>query len=192
MQQDHKSDRGGSQDELDRLLDGALAQYAAVEPRPGMEDRVLATLRAEAARPARRAWWRWSVAAAVAATLVIAISLAFHKDQPSGPTMVKQVPENALPQPRHNDETFKKSSRSVHDQRPARPHSRPVTAEAAVNPVLDLFPSPRPLSEQEKALETFIHQYPRDAALIAEARMESLRRDQEERQAQLADDENSK
>ena len=38
------------QDEFDRMLDAALAKYAAVEPRTGLEERVLANLRAEQAR----------------------------------------------------------------------------------------------------------------------------------------------
>jgi hypothetical protein len=41
----------GKPDEFDRMLDAALAKYAAVEPRTGLEERVLANL-----RPSRRAF----------------------------------------------------------------------------------------------------------------------------------------
>ena len=47
----------------------------------------------------------------------------------------------------------------------------------ADNPKLDQFPSPQPLSEQEKILESYVANYPEHAALIARARAEELRRD---------------
>ena len=61
----------GSGDALDRLLDGALAQYSQVEPRAGLEERVLANLRSQ---PAHRPWWMWvAIPAAVAAVVLVAI-----------------------------------------------------------------------------------------------------------------------
>ncbi len=71
------------QDELDRMLDAALAKYAAVEPRTGLEDRILANLRAERTRVPDRAWWRWSVAGALAAVVVVALALAWRSGKPS-------------------------------------------------------------------------------------------------------------
>jgi hypothetical protein len=53
---------------------------------------------------------------------------------------------------------------------------------------LDQFPSPQPLSEQEKILANYVAKYPEHAALIAEARMEALRRDEEERAADAGND----
>jgi hypothetical protein len=55
----------------------------------------------------------------------------------------------------------------------------------ATAPKLDQFPSPQPLSEQEKLLWNYVAQHPERAGLVAEARMESLERDAEERR-QLA------
>jgi len=40
---------------IDRELDTALAKYAAVEPRAGLNDRILANLKAERAQAAARA-----------------------------------------------------------------------------------------------------------------------------------------
>ncbi len=51
---------------------------------------------------------------------------------------------------------------------------------AAASPKLDQFPSPQPLSEQEKILTNYVAQYPEHAVLIARARSEDLRRDAEE------------
>ena len=71
------------QGELDSALDAALAKYAAVEPRAGLEDRVLANLRIEQARMPVRAWWRWSVAGALAAVVFVALALAWRPFKPS-------------------------------------------------------------------------------------------------------------
>ena len=46
---------------------------------------------------------------------------------------------------------------------------------------MDQFPSPHPLSEQEQILAMYINQDPEHAALIAEARMETLRQDEAEK-----------
>ena len=48
-------------DALDRELNSALAKYATVEPRLGLEDRVLANLRAEREHVAERSPSRWSI-----------------------------------------------------------------------------------------------------------------------------------
>jgi hypothetical protein len=53
-----------------------------------------------------------------------------------------------------------------------------ATAVASANPKLDQFPSPQPLSEQEKLLENYVAKYPERAVLLARARFEALQRDQ--------------
>jgi hypothetical protein len=54
----------------------------------------------------------------------------------------------------------------------------------AAGPRLEQFPSPQPLSEQEKILENYLANYPEHALLIAEARARALRQDAAE-EAQL-------
>jgi len=174
------------QDELDRMLDAALAKYATVEPRAGLEGRVLANLQAERDRVPNRAWWRGivAVAGALAALVVVALALAWRAGKPSHPAVANQsstapevsttpivttgggnqVPANqARPQER------------VAMRRAAAYHPQPKVV--ASNPKLDQFPSPRPLSEQEKILENYVTNYPEHAALIARARAQELRRD---------------
>jgi hypothetical protein len=59
--------------QLDELLDSLLSDYGAVEPRPGLEMRIRATLRARAAQQRRR----WMVVfAASAAIVVLGVSIA--------------------------------------------------------------------------------------------------------------------
>ena len=63
----------------------------------------------------------------------------------------------------------------------AKRHSLPVTAVAfAAEPKLEVFPSPLPLTEQEKLLAGYITEQPEHAILLARAQAEALRRDQEE------------
>jgi hypothetical protein len=50
----------------------------------------------------------------------------------------------------------------------------------AAGPKLEQFPSPQPMSEQEKILASYVAQYPEHAALIAEARSEALKKDRRE------------
>ena len=176
-------------DDLDRLLDAALTKYSAVEPRKGLEERILANLEAERGRTVPHGWWRWGVVAAVA-VLLIALSFALRSGKVPTPTVVRQV------QPPSTSSREAETHASKRSPVPARsPHrtahavqTRPAVAAA---PKLDVFPSPEPLSEQEQLLAQYAAMYPKRAALLAEARMESLRRDAEERSAIAAEGQQS-
>ena len=65
-------------DMLNRELDAALAKFAAVEPRTGLEERVLATLRAEQERAQISSQWRWPVVATLAAIVVMSVSFVWR------------------------------------------------------------------------------------------------------------------
>jgi hypothetical protein len=172
------------QDEFDRMLDAALAKYAAVEPRTGLEERVLANLRAEQARVPDDAWWRWSAIAAVAAVIVVAMALSLRSDKPSHP-VVANHPATPIQAPKERGtEILSIAHRS--GTRPARsttapkPAMRPSPPEVAMAraPKLEQFPSPQPLSEQEKLLQNYVAENPEQAVLLARARTEALRQDQ--------------
>ena len=53
-----------------------------------------------------------------------------------------------------------------------------AAAVAEAHPKLDQFPSPQPLSEQEKILVSYVEDYPDYAVLVARLRTEALRRDE--------------
>ena len=180
-----KQSRG---DELDRVLDAALAKYTAVEPRTGLEERVLANLRS-AAPLANGAWWRWSLAVAAAAVLLIAITLAWRSRAPSRPAIanhptstehrnaapekdVAQHDTNAIPRPRIARRTHALGSASV----------------VAAVPKLDQFPSPHPLSEQEQILAAYVAQFHDEAVLVARARTEAMERDREQEMREAGSD----
>lgn len=176
-------------DELDRMLDAALAKYAAAEPRAGLEARVLANLRTERARVADRTWWRWGLAAAALAVVVVTVALDWRSGRPSLP-VVKNHPSA----PAHVSKEPKRqvASNGVGSGvRLPRPGTAPkvtvspnIPIANAPHPKLGQFPSPQPLSEQEKILQNYVAKYPEQAVLVARARSEELRRDQlEEMQA---------
>ncbi len=194
------------QDKFDRILDAALAKYATAEPREGLEGRVLATWRAERARLLNRTSWRWSVTTALAAVVIVALALALRSDKRFHPAVATH-PSSARPAPKEDPQIVSSGRlKEVRPQERAARHgtsvrrSQPEIVIAAnpgpsklSSPRLDQFPSPHPLSEQEKILVDYVTQYPERAALLAQLRMEALRRNREEeiRDAAAGNEQNS-
>jgi hypothetical protein len=161
-------------DPLDPVLDAALAKFAAVEPREGLEERVLANLRAERARAPERSWWRWGFAAG-AAVLVIGAVLAWRTAKPSHTVRVNR-PAETQPAPTQAPQTANAGEDVPERVPPMRKQSRrPVSTKLAANPKLDVFPSPRPLTEEELALARYVRNFPSDAKLVAQAQEASER-----------------
>ena len=69
---------------IEKWLDAALDWYSSAEPRPGVENRVLARVRAEREKHATRRWLLWGVAGvtAVAAVVLIAVVLTLRPGSP--------------------------------------------------------------------------------------------------------------
>lgn len=177
--------------ELDRLLEAALAKYAAAEPRSGLEERVLANLRS-AAPSANRTWWRWSLVAAATAMLLIVITFAWKSRTPSHPAIASRPAPtghlNAGPEiyvARRDPTAIPPRPRPAHKAHVLGP--APVVAGA---PKLDQFPSPHPLSEQEKILASYIAQFHDEAVMVARARTEALRKDREQEMREAGPDGN--
>lgn len=164
-------------DALDRDLNATLAKYAAVEPRRGLEDRVLANLRAEREHITDRSPSRWSIvpiALAIVAVIIVAVALPWRSDRPrdsmtanhastgtpnarSGPSLAANGRANSASPPVPAP-TVRRVTHRVHP-----------TTVAATPFKLDQFPSPQPLTEQELALAHYVTQFPQDATLIAQA-----------------------
>lgn len=189
MKQEQGNDR--LREGLDRALDAALAKYASAEPRVGLEDRVLANLRTVDARVADRMWWNWRIATVLAAVLIVAAALAWRWSRPAHPTMAehpsepntKPITTEAANHP-GNSETRQKAVRR------SAQHLVKLEIEPA-NPKLDVFPSPLPLSEQERILASYVAEYPEQAALVAVARMDTLRQESEVRR-EIAEEQDAK
>ena len=141
------NDAMNEQDELDALLDAALATYVDAEAKPGLAPRILAiTSRREAHRSAVR--WLAVAVPALAALLLVTMLLRRHAESPSEAQHVVAQVRSAAP-------------RVVLPAKPARPnHSaagRPVKAtDSRVAPSRlprrEVFPTPATLTPEEQAL----------------------------------------
>lgn len=168
-------------DSLDRQLNAALEKYTGVQPRPGLEDRVLTHLRAEQQRVPDRFWWRWSsvsAAVAIAAVIVVAATLAMRAGRLHVPAIANHAPAPAstpaaarpAQQIASNDPM--NSGHPQATQRTAVRHAPHRESVAVASPKLDHFPSPLPLTKQELALAHYVSQFPQEATLIAQAQEE--------------------
>ena len=166
--------------ELDPALDAALANYTAAEPRAGLEARVLANLRAQPERAPHRSWWNWRAAGAVATVVVVALAFAWNSGRPSHPAVTANhvSPPAQSPMKEEKQAVSNLSSKQVRPRQPSTAVNARVKAVAAANPKLDQFPSPQPLSEQEKLLQNYVAQYPEHAVLVARALTRAIPPDQ--------------
>ena len=170
------------QDELDRMIESALAKYAAAEPRAGLEGRVLANLQAERTRIPVRPDWHWAMAGAMLAVVVVTLALAWRSAKPSH-GVANNRQDVATQSPNQPATQANRDGGGILPPEPTaiRKHTTPrrhPPIPIAAQPKLDQFPSPQPLSEQERILAMYIAQYPEHAVLVARARSEELRRDQ--------------
>lgn len=163
---------------LDEQLDAALAKYAAVEPRVGLEERVLANLRTQERTTTRVPWWRW--AGAVAVALLITILLVWRLQQHSSKQVVR-YPANALQKTQtqiaNGEMSGKHQQRQVRaavrrSRKRALPNATQAADEASATPKLDQFPSPQPLSQEELVLARYAMEFPEEATLVARAQDE--------------------
>jgi hypothetical protein len=172
-------------DPLNPVLDAALARYAAVEPRAGLEERVLANLRTEPSPVTGRARWRWGLAGAPAAIAIVAMALAWragrsaHLPMANYSTTTEQIRRPANPPAAAASERLvgNTPTRATHSGatiavRRAAPRAQAV---AQADPKLDVFPSPQPLSEEELALAQYVLNFPTDAKQVAQAQAASER-----------------
>lgn len=144
--------------DVDALLDAFLESYSRSEPRPGLEQRVLATLRVSATanqKPRRRAAWIWTTLAA-AAVILIAAGLVLILPKSREPKRVAEggglavAPASPLPPPAVSP------VRRAPGPRLKEPRPRTAVLRRP------LFPSPAVLSAEEKLLLRYVAQTPRD------------------------------
>jgi len=192
LDKNQKTDWGNLDgDVVDRELDAALAKYGAAEPRAGLEERVLARLQREPLPAGEHLWWRWGLAGALAAVMIAAAIFATRSERMTNrvitnpPSIAKTGP---LPPTTAPLTPTKKSARRDTDRTGTlavnhkitrrRPHSQET---AAANTKLDQFPSPHPLTEQEKLALEYVREFPEEAALIARAQADFAQREELEK-----------
>ncbi|MGA2102058.1 MAG: hypothetical protein ABSG34_13185 [Candidatus Sulfotelmatobacter sp.] len=181
MPENHEQIASGSNQAIgpiDAVLDAALAKYAAVEPRAGLEERLLANLRTGPEPVTGRAWWRWGLAGALAAIVIVAAALTWrggrsaHLLMADHPTTAEQIRRAGKPPAATAGEhLFVNASARVPRKggaiavRRVAPRAQTI---AQADPKLDVFPSPQPLSEEELALARYVRNFPSDAKLAAQ------------------------
>ena len=143
-----------NRDELDILIDSALATYIDEDPSPHVTSRILASTKALHRRPSLRLL-RW-ITPALAAVLLITILLIHrpgtHRESSSQPAELStsRAPAPAvLTANAHTASTVAEETahRRLHPLRtvPAAPPLQPL-------PRQEVFPTPAPLTPQEQAL----------------------------------------
>jgi hypothetical protein len=167
-------------DRLDQWLDSALRQYGNVQPRAGLEDRILTNLAVRNCASTRQ---RWTLSlASLAAVAAIALLVwvegrGLYRYRQSSTTLPQRQTASAT----HNSP----SVRPLIAQGPLAPHNQishrhgksgPSGYETAhASPRLRQFPSQRSLSEQEQLLVTYVRRFPGEAVEVAREQTERER-----------------
>ena len=159
-------------DVLDNLLDGALKQYSNVEPRPGLEGRVLTNLAVARSRSQFRRWAvSFALAGGVSVILVIGFMSLMHRPRRTVALAIHTPSAASAPSNRSDDAgaPTPKIPGSVAGLSVQRHKARTFAANAAAQspPRLSQFPSPMPLSEQEQLLKQYVRAFPQEAIIIA-------------------------
>jgi len=175
----HKHGADEAIGDFDRALDGALAKYAEIEPRAGLEERVLANLQIERPTADVRAWWRWPSAVGLAAIVLVVLALPYAWRTPKPLPLQAHVATPTQSNPPKRDVPSRQIPLDAQTAS-RRARSVPRASVAAVQPKRAQFPSPEPLSEQEKILADYVVRFQEQAVLIARFNEEDLRRDRVE------------
>jgi hypothetical protein len=150
-----ESDRNTS---LDNRIDAALRTYA--EPQEIPDARIVALKVLERARErephTKWSFWRWAIPAA-ACLIALAIAAVWLLRMPRVP----EIARTPAP-PRIVAQTRIPAAPAPHPSVPAAPRksSRVIAANSQPLPKLDVFPTPTPLSPQERALVAFAQHGP--------------------------------
>jgi hypothetical protein len=150
-------------DDLDRMIDSALAGYSSAQPLAGLEERVLNRVRLSA----RRRVIAWAVAGAVVASLVVA---AIFVRMPRVPATAihdtAAVETPAPPRPVLQESQVAPKRRWGRAATKGAEPPRPL-------PKLEAFPVPTPLTAEERALLALVEHHPDEAMRLVAKRRES-------------------
>jgi hypothetical protein len=162
---------------IDELLDAGLAGYADVEPRAGLEGRILARLSNAAAEPEQKAWPRWWPAWGLALAIAIALFVVVSMPKRSKPIeAIKETPK-AAPQvaptvvPRQLATNV--APQILHDPRKHVALIQASQAPQVASVKEAVFPSASALTEQEKLIFAYLRRTPADE-VVAQAKPDEV------------------
>lgn len=154
--------------QIDDMLDSLLANYSSAEPRPGLETRILANLRETEEKEAAHGWWsfKWLWAGAVAAAIIVAAALIGGRHRVAPPTNVIVKTNQPAPQPEIQPQVpiARQEAVRIRPRKPLAP-ALPQNATLALRDRPAVFPTPTPLSEQEKLLLSYVAGTPREEVI---------------------------
>jgi hypothetical protein len=165
-----RDDSPQNRDELDILLDAALATYVDSEPSPSLTPRILAATRDMDRRPSP-GWLSWAVPA-LAAALLITIFLTYRPaarretPQPTADLSAPRVAASAERMPNTPAKSIATEA-TPHLGSTAPREARSVRTTVPIQPLLprqDVFPTPTPLSPKEQALAALVSRSPEKIA----------------------------
>jgi len=148
-------------DDLDLLLDSALATYTDPGPSLSLTARILAAARMTAPQRQFR-WMLWAIPATAALLLAI---LFVHRTQApttTSPVVAHLHPSGSAP----SSAVASVEAVTPHPQRLLR-HTE-LRAKASPLPRLDVFPAPTPLSPQEQAVVSLVNRDSPDSNHLAQ------------------------
>jgi len=150
-------------EDFDELLDQALSRYVSHEPRPGLEQRVLAHFHAQASSeatlvsPPKLQWlWKTAAFAMLAITLLLVVVVLSLK----GPAPLPHVPQFANHEPVHQPLLDRKPPALAPSL--ARRHRRPAASTITSVPRDEVTP-------QERLLVDFVSRHPAHALALAKS-----------------------
>lgn len=178
-------------EQLDNLLERGLREYARIEPRDGLEERIVANLRGQ---PEPRRWWRvWIPALAAVAVIAIVGAVGLRPNRPTTNGPEPSVASGSSGQA-HSPGSQPAASAIASASSPGQPvagnHGRvgrgsmwhgsdsrttqarvvprsPIHAAQAL-PRMAVFPAPTPLTEQERLVLALMRHAPEVAAQVGE------------------------
>jgi hypothetical protein len=152
-------------DELERILQEGVSRYADGEPLAGLEERIIARVRVTGSLRRSRAEWWVVLAVGLAALLVGGFVYLRMEHTESRPLTVAVIEKAAVP------DLAPRPTAAVGVQKP-RGHSHP----RAALPKQPQFPTPLPLSREERLLVAMVQEDPERTAQA----FESLRKHESE------------
>lgn len=169
-------------DELDDLIDASLSTYADPGPHFGLEQRILGRVSAEnlaASTPALRRWLPWGIPLAAASCLLLFVVFSGQKRiHPPSRNVQSALSSNPLSATTAHHEPIPvlPPATFIHGANRLSPNAhRPsmgITHKSAPLPKREIFPTPEPLTPQERALVEFATQVPESQRrAVVEAQM---------------------